>query len=149
MAGLDCTHEVERTPTAQNETLIQLKAPTHQRLKLKAVELMPLGSTSASVPIEFDIAKQDDAGVGGGAATAEKLPPIGSETPTATVLEAPWATSQPTGPVSKYSFSLHQQGARLWVPPLGPILIEGGEYWGLRYASATFVKVKVRLYWEE
>lgn len=146
MAALKFTLSVDRTPAANPETLWQVIAPANHRLLLFAIELMPLGSTAATAPIPFDVVRQTTAG------TASSLTPI-KEAPDAA--ESIQSTAQKTFTVeptlgeSKFQFSLHQQGSRLWTPPSGPIVIAGGERWGLRYLSSTFVQTKVQAYFEE
>lgn len=147
MAQLNTYWEVERLPVANPETLAQIEAPANQRILLRAIEIMPLGATGATAPIKFDVCLQTTAGTSSAGGTPELRAPVGNEAVQATMLKT--FTAEPGTSTPKHSFTLHQQGARTWAPPDGPIVIEGGTRLGIRYVSATFVTVKLALYMEE
>lgn len=149
MAALDFTYEVTLS-VGGPDTVCQFVAPTNQRVLLKAIELMPLGSSGATVPLEFDLELQSGSGVGGtdDSVNLKSQPPDPSEAIQTTVLKGGFS-NPPPAVRSIHSFSLHQQGARTWVPPTGPIVIEGAKRLGLRYLTSTNVNCKYRVHLEE
>ena len=119
---------------AAPQTLAQIIAGSNSRVALKSIELGPLGSTGASAPLEFDLAIQDGAGgMENGDVNGQlvKMPPVGGETLTTTVLMYN-TTTEPTTSTVQQRFSLHQQGVRVWRPLGGELLILGGVRMGLR-----------------
>lgn len=146
MAALKFSLSIDHTPNANPRTLFQVVAPASQRLLLLGIELMPLGATAATAPIPFDVVRQTTAGTAS-SLSAVKTAPDAAESVQATAQQT--FTAEPTLGESKFQFSLHQQGSRLWTPPSGAIVIAGGERWGLRYLSSTFVQVKVQAFFEE
>ena len=151
MAGLKCAYERLKSTSTADDVILQIRLPDNQRGLLHAIELMPEGAVTAVAPLAFAWEKQEE-GTGGNddSADAEKLPPIGSEGIQSVLIDT-WATTEPE-PANcdpKYTFSLHPQGARTWKPPTGPVLMMGGENWGLRILDSTTTPVRVRIYWEE
>lgn len=147
MAGLFWTAEVE-ADIAATKTVIQIEAPSNQRVKLLAVEIQPKGSTGATAPLLFDLAVQDGAGTSAdGNALRKKREPEAVESIQSQLFIS--FSAEPSGNVPKDSFSLHQQSSRTWVPPDGPVIIAGGDRLGLRYLATTQVACKYRLYLEE
>lgn len=154
MADLRFTYIMaEITPTG-TDTLCQFLAPTHQRTAIRAVQLEPQGSSGPSVPLLFDIAKQDNVGtLASDTAGLSKEALEGTETIQTQVFKntATGSATEPTTTTPKYQFSLHQQSAALWIPPNAArrIVIPGGERYGIRYLSAVFVAVRLCVYLEE
>lgn len=134
MAELAFKYKGKVTPDANPKTLLQIITPTHQRVVLHAIELQPFGSTGASAPIEFDLAKQTTAGTAS-AGSFVKIEPAASETLQTTCRDT--FTVEPTLGSSEYTFNLHQQGSRLWIPPTATrrLILPGNERWGLRCLS--------------
>lgn len=138
------------TPTSNPYTLYQILAAANHRCVLKAIELMPFGSTGASAPLLFDVCVQDDAnGMTADASNVHKQLPAAAETIQATLLKN--NGGEPTTSTPYHEFSLHQQGTRLWVPPneRREIEIVGGTRLGIRSKNATFIATQMCLYLEE
>lgn len=148
MAEVNFTYEVTVTPSNNPETIAQFLAPTNQRVKLTAIEVIPLGSTGATAPITWGLAIQDGAGTSADdSSSLQKTPPLADETIQTTVRKT--FTAEPSGNSYIHTFGSHQQAPRTWMPPDGAIVIEGGDRVGLRYRSATFVNATYRFHLEE
>lgn len=129
------------------KTVCQFKAPTNQRLKLRRIELIPKGSTGASIPLDFDLGLQDDAGTSTDDSSAmQKSAPVAAETIQATVRKS--FTVEPTTSTPKDFMSLHMQGARTW-EPVEPIVVEGNTRLGFRYLSSLTVDCDFAFHFEE
>ncbi len=125
-------------------TIVQIVAPDDRPIDLFAIECMPLGSAGQTVPLEFDLCVQSDAGGSHDAsAELEVLPPAAGEGVN-TVIRRNFST-EPQTSTPKASFTLHQQRSRTWVPPVVPWRIAGGTRLGLRYLSSQEVKCKFLL----
>jgi hypothetical protein len=141
------------TPDANPYTFVQIVAPTNQPVTLRAIEMMPLGSTGASVPQLYDLIVQTNAtGLAAEATGVIKHQPAGSET-IQTVINARSAGAlEPTASgLALFKFSIHQQSSRLWIPPTdnGKIIIPGGVRLGIRSISGVFVAAQLSLSLEE
>lgn len=148
MSAFDFSYNINRTPAAQDETLAQFEAPTHQRVKLKSVTVMPQGVTAGVAPLPFDLVVQDGAGTSSDdSASMEKQSPEAAEAIQTTVRKT--FTGEPSGNVRKHMFSVHEQSTFTFFPPDGPIIIPGGTRLGLRYLSATLVACDVQFHLEE
>jgi hypothetical protein len=147
MAALFCTLETTVNP-GNPETLLQIKAPTHQRLRVTRIDFMPQGATGASSPIKFEIAEQNDDGSSSDASTdQQKHQMVGSETMQATSSKD--FTVEPATNTVKYGVTLHQQAYLPWIPPNGEIIVPGGGRLGVRCMSTISLNVTTRIYWEE
>ena len=138
------------TPNANPFTLYQIIAAANTRAKLRAIQLIPQGSTGASVPLLFDAVTQTGAGaLAADAANVVKEHPQAAETIQTTFLANTAPGAEPAGPVQQFKFSTHQQtGGAWWVPPK-PIIIVGGQRLGFRNIGGVLVATALVFYMEE
>lgn len=147
MAALDFMYAIDFAATGSVETICQFLAPTNQRVTLHRVELIPEGATGATAPLKFDLSLQDGAGTSADdSAALQKDAPVAVETIQTTVRDT--FTVEPSTSTPKNKFSLHQQGARTWVPRK-PIVIEGGTRLACRYLSSLTVNCTLVFHLEE
>jgi len=150
MANLLFSFNAEYTPICNPCTLVQLVAAANQRVLVTACEMDPLGSTGASVPLKFVWRVQTDAGcLVDASGNLVKTPPQAAETIQTGALYRSGAGAEPTAGDDIDGFALHQQGARVWVPRQGPLVMPGGTRLGLVYVQATYVACNFRVYCEE
>ena len=133
------------TPNTNPRTLLQIAAPTNQRVRIIAAEIGMAGSTPATPPVLFDWCIQNTAGTAS-AATVQYQDRGIDETKLATVLKD--FTTEPTLVATLIVFPVHQQGTYPWRPPW-PIIVKGAERVGFRYRSGNFVPVTFTVYVEE
>ena len=138
------------------KTLLQIVAPTNQRVRVVRLNLNPLGSTPTSAQLDFDWVTQTD----GGALTSDnavrfKRPgDAGVETIQTSMLtfNAPGAEPAIASPAPQHDIiAIHQMASLYWEPnPDEPLIVRGGQRLGLRYLSgAITLTLKGMLYLEE
>lgn len=133
------------TPTANPQTLLQIYAPTNQRIKVHGLDIGFRGSTPASAPIPLDWLVQGSAG------TASSLSPQKQDRGLDASIQGTLTvnfTSEPSSSNVLVTFPLHPQTTALWRPPF-PLIVKGGERVGLRWNSGVYVPVTFTLYLEE
>lgn len=157
MAGLKCGVSFSGISLAAGvgKTVVQIKAPTNQRVKLAGFRLGFNGTVTTDGPIKIQGYHQSSAGTPGGGATPTpvKLERSLSETPQTTAVTAPtgaaWTTEPTTGDL-QYNNRCHPQGSvsetfyftsEIW--------IKGGEWFGLFLTSPQANSVDGELYFEE
>lgn len=148
MAGLICiaqTAEVALT-AATAKTVIQLVAPTNQRLKLKRWGVFFDGITSGDAPVQVRLLRQTTAG------TMSSLTPVkqvaGSETVQATAQHT--ATAEPTAGDVLDAAEVHpQSGYEVIIPFDMPIEIPGGGRIGVECTAPNAVNVRAKLVFDE
>lgn len=133
------------TPNNNPRTLLQISAPTNQRVRIVGAEIGLGGSTPASPAVLFDWCIQNTAGTSS-AATPQYQDRGIDETRLATLAKD--FTTEPTLVATLIGFPIHQQGTYPWRPPF-PIIVKGAERVGLRYRSGNFVPVTFTVYIEE
>lgn len=106
---------------AADMTLMQVVAPTNQRIVIRQVQVGPIGATGATGQLKFDVVDQTDANglTADSAAIQEQapVPPSGAIQTVANKKTSPSAVDEPAGNTVRYQFELHQQASRVWVPP--------------------------------
>ena len=151
MARVFFTYELEITPDSNPDTLIQIIAAANHQAVLHAIQAMPLGLTAATAPLEWVLSKQTDAGgTVDDSANIQKDYPEAAETIQTTIGKG-GAGAEPTTTDKKESFTIHQQGTRLWKPgnPRGVLFIPGGTRMGIISVAGVYVNQRLRLYLEE
>lgn len=137
------------TPDANPQTLCQILAPTLQGVFLAFVDMQLLGASGATAPIPFDMVTQTNDPGSNTALTMIKTAPepsVAIQTSGFHLLTG----SEPAGTTDiKDSFALHQQGHQTWIPTGKGIFIPANTRLGIRYKSATFVALILRLHLEE
>lgn len=150
MAGIKAvvTTEGEIALTAATaKTVLQLVAPTNQRLHLKGFGISFDGTSSSAEPVQVDILKQTTAGTMSSATPVKDGDP-GSETLQATAQKN--ATSEPTAGDVLRRYEIHPQGGgyeRVFEP--GELCIPGGTRLGLRATAPANVNCVGFMSYEE
>lgn len=140
------TATVSHLPTASPRTLIQIRPPDNQRVKIIGADIGLQGSQPASTPIRLDWIVQTTAGTAS-SLTGQKQDRGADETIEAKLFKDFTVEPSPAAfPIAE--ISLHQQHSIPWYPPR-PLIVKGGERVGLRYISGVFVNVSVTLHLEE
>lgn len=141
MARLFRNFTISVTPDKTTNTLLQFIIGSNQRVVLPMISVMPKGNTGASLPIVFQLVKQDDSGnmPAADSANLKLVSPAAAETPIMTAKK--WAAGQtePTTTTDQgYTFTVHQQQNKEWIPtnPFREVWMLGSEIWGLRYLYA-------------
>lgn len=148
MAGLLCiaqTAEVALTG-ATAKTILQIVAPTNQRLKLKRWGVFFDGTSSTNEPVQVRLLRQTSAG------TMTALTPVlqvaGSETVQTTAQHT--ATAEPTaGDVIDMAEVHPQAGYEVLIPFDMPIEIPGGGRVGIECTAPDAVNVRGKMVFEE
>lgn len=150
MAGVRLKFNYRVDPSGVSPfTLVQFAAAANHRALLHNIDVQVYGSTGASAPIWFDIGVQNDIGglAADGTGFVKELQGF-AETVQTVVNTVPGGT-EPTTTTVLEAFSVHQQSARLWIPPTGPIPIVGGTRLGIRVRSAASFNVGLTVSIEE
>jgi len=148
MAGLLCiaqTTEVALT-SATLKTVLQIVAPTHQRLKIKRWGVFFDGTSATDAPVEVRLRRQTDAG------TMSALTPVkqvaGSETVQTTAQHT--ATAEPTGGDVIDTAEVHpQSGYEAVIPFDMPIEVPGGGRIAIDCKAPAGVNVRAKIIFEE
>jgi hypothetical protein len=125
---------------ATAKTILQIVAPTNQRLRLKSFTLSAFGVTSSDVPIAVELVKQTTAGTMSAATPVREGDP-GSEVIQTTAQKA--ATVEPTTTDVLRRYGFHPQGGGI-DRSFGfgeEIYIPGGGRLGLRCTAPVGVDV--------
>jgi hypothetical protein len=138
MARLDCVQTFAGIAGAASayKTLVQITAPTNQRVLIKAVRLGCSGTVTTDPPILVQLALQTSAGTGGVSGTPVILEDEMGESIQSTTLTGPVAagawTAEPTTTNIKYQDTIHPQGRipEVWIQP--NLIVKGGTRLGLR-----------------
>jgi len=133
------SHKVEVTPGAQPQTQWQARIPTNGRALLHAIAFMPVGATSASAPIKWDLGIQSADGTldTDDSANLVKEIPAYSGSILTTLHITP--SVEPTTMTAHFWITLHQQAMFIWRPPTrnGFIIMDTGTRWGLRCLTSS------------
>lgn len=157
MAGLRCAVPFSGISLAAGvgKTVVQLKAPSNQRVKLSAIRLGFNGVVTTDGPIKVQVYHQSAAGTpgGGGTPTPVKLERSLSETPQTTAVTAPTGSAwsaEPTAGDLQYNNRCHPQGAVSENYYLATeIWIKGGEWCGIFLTAPQANSVDGEIYFEE
>lgn len=144
------------TPGANPYTFCQFKTATNTRAKLIGIRLIPQGSTGASTPVTYDVITDTvEASVNFAADNTAlvKNHPQGAESLQTTVKKntsGGGAGNEPGGTRTViHQLGMHQQGAEMWYPPNGPIIMLGNQLWSIRQTSGLFIPTLLTVYLEE
>lgn len=157
MAGLACVVPFSGISLAAGvgKTVLQIKAPSNQRLRITGIRLGFNGTVTTDGPIKVQGYQQSTAGTPGGGTTPtpNKLQRSLAETPQTTAQTAPTSgawTGEPTAGDLQYNNRCHPQGSvcenfflttEIWVA--------GGERFGLFLTAPVANSVDGELIFEE
>jgi len=129
------------------KTLLQVTAPTNQRVKVSELSISFKGTSNTAAPIKCDVARQSTAGTMTGL-TPTKLDSGVAETIQSTAQHT--ATSEPTLTANLMTEEVHPQGAFSWQAPFGgELIVAGGSRIGLAVTAAADVTASARMTCEE
>lgn len=127
------------------KTIIQVVAPTNQRLLIRQIDVSFEGTSSSDEPIQVDVLRQTSAG------TMSSLTPQkwnSSDSETLQVTAQHTSSSEPTAGAILLSRKIHPQTSHTW--DLGdPIPVPGGGRLGVRVTAAVSVGTVVTIVGEE
>lgn len=129
------------------KTLIQLLAPTNQRVKIKEVGIGLHGTSNVAEPITVDLLRQTTAGTASALALAKEddtRPEAIQTTAQQTV------TAEPTAGDIIRTWTIHPQTSQVYQLPIeDEITLGGGKRLGLRVTAAATVNVDAYIRGEE
>lgn len=147
------TFESIQIVTSANKTIVQLKAPSNQRVRITGFRIGCTGVVTTDAPLRVKGYQQTSAGTGGTSATPQKLEQSLSETIQTTAQTGPasgaW-TAEPTAGVVQYENRVHPQGAlNETIYYTCDIIVKGGDYFGLVVFGSQANTLDGCLYFEE
>lgn len=132
---------------ATAKTVLQIVAPTNQRLKVKRWGIYFDGTSSTNAPVQVSLVKQSTAGSGGTAQTPIMIS-AGSETLQATGQYG--CTSEPTTTAVQDVFEIHPQtGWQEFIPLDQDFPVLGGTRLGIVVTADNIVNCKAKIIYEE
>ena len=144
MAGLNFSVTTEgeiALAAAATKTVLQLVAPTNQRVEVMGLSVSFDGVSATQEPIKVDLLRQTTAGTGGSAATPSK---DGDYAETIqTTAQKNIATAEPTAGAVLRSWNIHPQFGIDKTFRKGEVQVPGGGRLGLRCTTAGGVAVNV------
>jgi hypothetical protein len=148
LVGVQCPESAFSTTT---KTMLIIKAPANQRLKVKEWSISFIGTSNTAQPIRveaYNIASGGSLGTGTGA-VINKLNPGDPETPQTTGNYA--LSAEPTGTKNViFTEEVHPQTGYTWQAPYGlDVPIQGGTWFGIQVTAAAGTSGAVRLIVEE
>jgi hypothetical protein len=148
LVGVQCPESAFGTTT---KTMLIIKAPANQRLKVKEWSISFIGTSNTAQPIRCEVYNITTGGsLGTGtAAVINKLNPSDQETPQTTGNYA--LTAEPTGTKNViFTEEVHPQTGFCWQAPYGSeVPIQGGTWLGIQVTAAAGTSCAVRLIVEE
>ncbi|NJL70155.1 MAG: hypothetical protein HC888_00475 [Candidatus Competibacteraceae bacterium] len=146
MAGIGFSVQSGQVNTSNGtwKTVLQVIAPTNQRLIVNRVKVAFEGITANEAPIQVEIVKQSTAGAGGSSATAYKKVSTDDETLQTTALSG--MTTEPTTADVYDQTLIHPQTGHTF---MGPFVVPGGTRLGVRVSATTAVDCTVAIQGEE
>ena len=148
MAGVFCAATTAEIALAAGtaKTVLQVIAPTNQRLRVRRYSVAFDGTSATAEPVQIRVLRQSTAG------TMSSLTPVklsaGSETVQATAQHT--ATAEPTAGDVLDAFECHpQSGFDVVLPADMPIEIPGGGRLGIECTAPAVVNVRAKIWFEE
>jgi len=133
---------------ATPKTILQLVAPTNQRLAIRGFSVSFDGISATAEPIQVDLVKQTDAGTTSAATPAAEQIGLGSETIQATARKT--ASAEPTTTDVLRRYNIHPQTGREFRFSIeDEIVMAGGTRVGLRCTAPANVNVVGHMAFEE
>lgn len=138
MSLLRCTATTgERTLSVATQTVLQIQAPSNQRIAINEWQLSLQGTDSSHAPVKVQVVRQTDAGSGSSSVTPVKINSADDETPQATVIRNP--TGEPTTTdIIDEVFVPPNGGIYTWGPGnTGSLIVKGAERIGFRIVAGN------------
>lgn len=121
---------------AATKTLLQIKAPTNQRVFINEWEVSFQGVDASQPPVLIQLVRQSDAGTGSSSVTLVKVNASDDVTLQSTAIKTP--TAEPTtSDIIDEKFISPNGGGFTWGPGnIGVLIAKGGERLGVRLVNA-------------
>ena len=150
MAGIDATLQSSEVQTGTTkQTLLQIEAPTNQRLKVNEISVSFKGTSNTAAPVLVEVVRQSTNGTGGVSVTPYPTDEGVAETLQATGLED-IDTTQPTQTNVLMREEVHPQGGYSWTAPFGKgIEVKGAGILGIAVTAGADVAAVLRFGYEE
>jgi hypothetical protein len=150
MAGLLCIAQTSEVAlvAATAKTILQLTAPTNQRLKVKRWGVFFDGIANDAEPVEIRLLRQTTVGTGGDVLTPV-LQVAGSETIQTSGLSDIDVAEPTAGDVVDVAEVHPQSGYEVIIPFDMPIEIPGGGRMGIECIAPAAVNVRAKMIFEE
>jgi len=140
------TDEVAITQVGGATTVLQIAAPTNQRLKVLAVGVYFDGTSPTAEPVEVEVIRQTDAGTM--SSLTPKIRGCGSESVQSSAQHT--ATVEPTSGDVVDAFEVHPQTAYEVNYPVGQeVKVAGGGRVGIVCTAPADVNVRAKFVYEE
>jgi len=148
MAGIKSFAQTgEIASGTSKKTVLQVIAPSNQRLKVGEFHISFKGTTNTDAPVLVEIARQSTAGTMS-SLTLVKADESADETLQATAQHT--ATAEPTETAVVKSFEVHPQGSYTWQATFGDeLLVKGGTRLGIAVTASTSVSCVASMMLEE
>jgi hypothetical protein len=141
--------------SSSTKTLLQLAAPTSQRIAITAIYLGFDGTTATDAPAKIQMLLQTDAGTGGISTTEFHMDGTTAPTIQTTALHGAWATTEPSASTVLAEWFVHPTTAweRLYIPSALELVVGASTRVGVRAITPstawTTVNCVGAIYWEE
>ncbi len=151
MAGLGFTAQTHEDTTGTSaQTVLQIKAPTNQKIKISEWEISFKGIVNTDPPVLVEVYRQSTAGGGGAGLTLVKDNPDDGATIQSTAQEAVVGTTQPMNGDCLFREEVHPQAGYSWQAPFGKeYLIAGGQRIGIVVTATVARNCVARMRGEE
>lgn len=158
MARMKCGARIETAislASSSTKTLLQLAAPTNQRIAIGAIYVGFDGTTATDSPAEIQMLLQTDAGTGGVSTTEFQMDGTTAPTIQTTALHGPWATTEPAASTVFASWYVHPTSTyeRLYIPNDDELVVGANTRIGVRAITPSTAWSTVNcvgaIYWEE
>lgn len=138
----------QQLDAATAETLVQVVAPTNQRVNIHNVSITFNGTSATAEPVNVDFIIQDDAG------TSTNATPNTMDADISESVQSRFNhtfTAEPTTDTTTlFSYLVHPQGGFVWVPPMPfPLVVNGGARLGIKATAPAQVNAVVTVLGEE
>lgn len=147
MAGIFIEAQTVAIAVGNPKTLLQIVAPTNQKLKIHEWSISFNGTSNTDTPVKVDLLRQTDAGTMS-SYTLKKKNSDDAETIQSTAQHT--ATIEPSaGDIIRTEY-VHPQTGFVWQAPFGKeIPVKGGERIGIRVTSSLSISAVAFMEFEE
>jgi hypothetical protein len=155
MAGLifSCTTSEITPGSGAQKTLLQIKAPANQRVKVKEWSVSFQGTSNTATPCQVQVMRQSTAGTGGSSSDASPIAwddDIGTAVQSTSLSAATAFSAEPTYGNILAQENVHPQSGYTWQAPVGgEIVLKGGDRLAIVVNEAAGVATVARFVCEE
>lgn len=144
-------HKLTVTPSANPQSLWQLRVGTNHRVLLHAIEIMPKGNTPASAPLNFVLVLQNSTGTYDTDDSANLIKEIPAYSGNIVSTMHITCSVEPGSNTIYYPISVHQQARLRWTPPTksGVAILDTATRWALRSLFTSAPELDIVSIFEE